>query len=463
MAVIDVANKVVTLKVVYYGCAMGGKTTNLVTLHKLTDPGAEQGLVSIATQDDRTLFFDLLPMELGRVGGMDVRVKLYTVPGQVHYETTRRQVLAGCDAVVLVMDSSPDRAQDNAWASKNMEENLKRNGLDPQTTPTIVQWNKRDLPGARPLEELEAGLNQRSLPSFEAVATTGAGVVETFATALKGSIAQAYKKAGKTNITDELIGKTVDEALQQARSRQPAIPTGQPSSSAAFTHTIDMEAYRDKWAEQGRDRRIMDQESLLAEAVQSGMELAEQLDSLKRVQAVNDRQAKLMEAMTWLAPRLVDPAIPAVPDQTMKSLLEYSSRVYGSILLFKPKTQTMEEREVHPGGPDVLNAAVAEGLGSAAFRFSKTGKPKMIEDLTIEVFFGAAPPGGESLASAYIVPLRCDGLAFGSLIAYAQISEPPIDDHERRYWDAAGTFLALSLHWRALRRKLKQEKAAAGA
>lgn len=460
MAVIDVANKTVTLKVVYYGCAMGGKTTNLVTLHKLTDPGAEQGLVSIATQDDRTLFFDLLPMELGRVGGMDVQVKLYTVPGQVHYETTRRQVLAGCDAVVLVVDSSPDRARDNVWAASNMRDNLKRNGLDPQKTPTILQWNKRDLHDARPVEELSKELNEKNLPSFEAVATTGAGVVETFAAALKESLAQAYEKAGKSNVSRDLIDKTVDEALAQARSRQPAVPRS-ASSSASFTHRIDMEAYREKWAEQGRDRRIMDQESLLAEAVQSGMQLAEQLDSLKRVHAVNERQAKLMQAMAWLAPVLINPALPAVPDDTMKTLLTYAGRTYGSILLFKAKSQTMDEREVRPEGKDVLNAAVAEGLGSAAFRMSKLGKSKVVEDLTTEVFFGAPPPGGESLASAYLVPLRCDGLAFGSVIAYSQIAEPPIDATERQYWDSAGMFLALSLHWRALRRKVSKEKAAA--
>ena len=108
MAVIDVAGKTLTVKLVYYGCALSGKTTNLQTLHRLTDPDRKQGLVSIATYDYRTLFFDLLPMDLGQVGGLAVKVKLYTVPGQVHYEVTRRQVLQATDGVILVADSDPN-------------------------------------------------------------------------------------------------------------------------------------------------------------------------------------------------------------------------------------------------------------------------------------------------------------------------------------------------------------------
>ena len=127
MAVVDVQSRTITLKIVYFGCALGGKTTNLVTLHRLTDPNSASGLVSIATKDDRTLFFDLLPMNLGQIGAMQVKVKLYTVPGQVHYELTRRQVLGGADGVVMVVDSSPDQEKSNQWAVENLRLNLRAN------------------------------------------------------------------------------------------------------------------------------------------------------------------------------------------------------------------------------------------------------------------------------------------------------------------------------------------------
>ena len=463
MAVIDAANKVVTLKVVYYGCAMGGKTTNLATLHRLTDPNAEQGLVSIATQDDRTLFFDLLPMDLGRIGGLTVRAKVYTVPGQVHYETTRRQVLGGADAVVLVVDSTPDAAKNNIWAEQNMQENLIQNGLDPNTTTVILQWNKRDLPNARRVVEMNKELNLANRPNYEAVATSGAGVIETFGAALKGAIAAVYAKAGKSNLSKEFIDKTVDQALAQAQERAPEIPGSSAPTAGQFEHRVDMEAYREKWAEEGRDRRIMDQESLLREAVQSGMKLAERIDDLKSVHAVNERRGRLMEALAWLAPVLTDPAAPPVPPDTLKTLLEHTSRTHGSILLFAAKSTSMEERDVCPGGADPLNATVAENLGSTAYRMSRPGKAKLVEDLETEVFFGAAPPGAEQLSSAYLVPLACDGLAFGSIVIYARIAESGFDEVEQQFWDAVARFFGLSLHWRALRRKLAASKKPAAA
>ncbi len=456
MSVVDVTHKTITIKLVYYGCALGGKTTNLETLHRLTDPDGLQGLVSIATKDDRTLFFDLLPMDLGQVGGLTVKVKLYTVPGQVHYELTRRQVLAGTDGVVLVVDSSREAWKSNGWAAQNLRDNLKANGLDPDKTPLVFQWNKRDLPDALPVEQL-AKLNPRNLPAVEAVATTGAGVVETFAAVLKAGISRAYSVAGKA-IPEETIVKTVDAALAQARSREPSLPAGGAAAPVrAFEHRVDQDAYRDEWADRGRDRTILDQEKLISEAVQTGMELAERLEGYKGVQQANERQGRMMSALSGLAPLLIDPANAALPPGLLKLLLDGAGRESGSLLLFRAGEKVMDEREVHPAGrPDVLNASVAEGLGSLAFRLGETEEPRWIEDLASEVFFDATPPGAEGLASALVVPLACDGLRFGSLFVYGRIIESPVDPVEREFWITAATFLSLSLHWHALRRKLVQ-------
>lgn len=456
MAVIDLTRKTLTMKIVYYGCAMGGKTTNLSTLHRLTDPSSQQGLVSIATNDDRTLFFDLLPMDLGHIGGLNVKVKLYTVPGQVHYETTRRQVLSGADGVVIVADSSPEAAKSNAWAVKNLTYNLRANRIDPETTPTTLQWNKRDLPQALPIATLERELNPQRLPSFEAVATQGPGVIETFSAVLIKAIQHTYIKHGQTPLPEERVVEMVRAALEAARSR---VPGSETPSAPAFDHRFDIDAYRDQQAEDGHDRRIVDESALLSEAVNTNMKLAERLDQYKDTEKLSRRRGLMMQALSQLAPMLADPSGDALPNGVVRRLLEGCQRERASLLLFRPNAEVMDEREVIPAGGDILNASVAQGVGSVAYTLCRPFQLRLIEDLVGEVFFGAPPQGTENLASALVAPLGCDGLAFGALVVYGQVSEPTIDDTEREYWACAARLVGLSLHWHALRRKLAQARA----
>lgn len=459
MSVVDVKNKTLTVKLVYYGCALGGKTTNLQTLHELTDPDSKHGMVSIATKDDRTLFFDLMPMDLGQIGGLTVRVKLYTVPGQVHYELTRRQVLAGTDGVVMVVDSSPEAAKSNQWAIENLGFNLKANGLDPKVTPTVLQWNKRDLPNARPVADLQQELNPRDLPAFEAVAFKGPGVVETFAGLLKQVIREAYRKIGKTGVKPSTIDEKIDLSLKDALERgKQAGEIKEPERT--FDHRFDMDRYREEQVEErGRDRRIVDQESLLSEAVTTNMALAEKLDDYSQSVEAADRRARMMEALGKLAPALSAPEGPPFPDGMLADMLGRSGRKSGSILLFKAGEETMVEREVVPGGRDPLNLVVSAGIGSVAFRLSKEKAPKIVDDIQNELFFGATPPGAERLASVLVAPLACDGLAFGSICIYTELVENPLDEAEIEFWTAVSTLFGLSLHWRALRNKLSAAKA----
>lgn len=455
MAVVDVSSKTITLKIVYYGCALGGKTTNLITLHRLTDPDRAQGLVSIATNDDRTLFFDLLPMALGQVGGMTVKVKLYTVPGQVHYELTRRQVLAGADGVVLVADSSPEAKQANQWALENVRFNMKKNGMDPDKTPILLQWNKRDLPNARPVGEMQADLNPRGLPTVEAVATTGAGVVETFADILKRTIVYTYVKHGR-QVSEEQIGQTVDNALKRARSQEPQL--GQ-RAEPVFDHRFDMDSYRENQAEQGHDRRVVDHESLLTESVNASMHLAEKLEGMRQVEGQSERRARMMEALARLTPMLADPTGDALPSGAIASLLQGCKRQQGSLLLLRPNQKVMEDREIVPSGQDPLNAIVPPGLGSVAYGLAQAGKVQIVENLAEELFFGDVPPGASALASVLVAPVACDGLSFGAVFVYSLPAEPAFDSTEREYWTTASTLVGLSLHWRALRRKVLAAKA----
>jgi|GEM_PF-278938 len=179
MAVFNAAKREIDLKIVYYGPAMCGKTTNVQCIHKMLAPQQRGELMSLATKDDRTLFFDFLPIELGDVRGFKTRFHIYTVPGQVYYGLTRRAVLTGADGVVFVADSQANKLQDNIESLKDLSENLRFYKKDIASFPFIFQYNKRDLANVAPVDELNAMLNMLDAPFFESSAVTGMGVVET--------------------------------------------------------------------------------------------------------------------------------------------------------------------------------------------------------------------------------------------------------------------------------------------
>ncbi len=181
MAFINYANREIQLKIVYYGGAMCGKTTNLVALHKHIQQAQKGDLVSLATDADRTLFFDFLSLNTQTLPGFTTRFQLYTVPGQALYNTTRQLVLKGVDGVVFVVDSDWARMADNVTSFENLQENLVQHHTSLAQIPYVLQYNKRDLPAAAPLHYLEYTFNNRAVQSlsFEAVASTGQGVLET--------------------------------------------------------------------------------------------------------------------------------------------------------------------------------------------------------------------------------------------------------------------------------------------
>ena len=183
MAIINQASKELQVKVVYYGPAMGGKTTNLVQVHDnvQTADGGKSKMVSLATSSDRTLFFDFLPVEAMAIKGFKTKFQLYTVPGQVIYNTTRQLVLRGVDGIVFVADSQYDKMEENVKSFANLEENLKGLNLDLADIPYVLQYNKRDLSAVAPVDYLEFLLNNREVqvPSFQASAHKCEGVFET--------------------------------------------------------------------------------------------------------------------------------------------------------------------------------------------------------------------------------------------------------------------------------------------
>ena len=176
---INYASREINCKLVYYGPGLGGKTTNLEYIYGKINPDTRGKLISLATEQERTLFFDFLPVDLGSIRGFKTRFHLYTVPGQVYYNASRRLILKGVDGLAFVADSQAERMDANIAALENLYDNLSDYGYDPQQVPVVLQWNKRDLPNIVPVEEMRAHLNPTGLPEFPAVAVTGKGVFDT--------------------------------------------------------------------------------------------------------------------------------------------------------------------------------------------------------------------------------------------------------------------------------------------
>jgi len=178
MVQINMASKEITLKVVYYGPALSGKTSNLQQLHELMNPATRSHMLTLDTKDDRTLYFDFLPVEFDTVGGFSVKMKMFTVPGQVMHKSTRKVVLAGADAIAFIADSQRSAASANAYSWRDMEANLNAHGIDFDALPKVVQFNKRDMSDVKPLNEITEQWGDT--PTFPAVANRGEGVLETF-------------------------------------------------------------------------------------------------------------------------------------------------------------------------------------------------------------------------------------------------------------------------------------------
>ena len=175
MSMINYAAREINCKIVYYGPGLGGKTTNLEHVHGKVAPEARGKLISLATETERTLFFDFLPVDLGSVRGFRVRFHLYTVPGQVYYNASRKLILKGVDGIVFVADSQMERMEANQESMQNLYDNMAEYGYDLPKMPFVIQYNKRDLPNAAPLEMLNARLNPKGWPTFEASAIKGVG------------------------------------------------------------------------------------------------------------------------------------------------------------------------------------------------------------------------------------------------------------------------------------------------
>src|SRR5262245_12306298 len=221
MVLFNYATRELTAKVVYYGPGLCGKTTNLEFIHKNLPEKTRGKMLSLATQTDRTLFFDFLPIDLGSIKGMKTRVQLYTVPGQVFYDATRKLVLKGADGVVFVVDSQKELMESNLESWENLKDNLRENNLDIESIPLVIQYNKRDLPNVLPVRDLDKKINEVKAPYFEAIAINGQGVQDTLKGITKvvlNAISQKYMREERVMKEEKtpLPGQRQEEILKAA-------------------------------------------------------------------------------------------------------------------------------------------------------------------------------------------------------------------------------------------------------
>ncbi len=211
MVFIDIQHREVTLKLVYYGPALSGKTTNLQQLHAMMGDHTGTGLMTLNTRDDRTLFFDLLPLTMATAAGMSIKLKLFTVPGQVFHAATRRIVLQGADGVVFVADSRISETRANNESFADLRDNLADNGIGFDDVAVVIQFNKRDLPGIRSDEDVRRIAAKGSEPVYSAIAIEGQGVAETFT----GLAASTWQKLERRFELERRFGVTCDEFMAQ--------------------------------------------------------------------------------------------------------------------------------------------------------------------------------------------------------------------------------------------------------
>jgi signal recognition particle receptor subunit beta len=196
MSFINYSAREINCKIVYYGPGLCGKTTNLKFIYDKTNPDAKGKMISLATETERTLFFDFLPLSLGEIRGFKTRFHLYTVPGQVFYDASRRLILKSVDGVVFVADSQEARFEANIESLENLRQNLTDQGYNLDKLPYVVQYNKRDMPDILPIEQLRAELNPTNVPDFEAVASVGTGVFETLKAVAKQVLTELRRGSG---------------------------------------------------------------------------------------------------------------------------------------------------------------------------------------------------------------------------------------------------------------------------
>ncbi len=406
----------VKLKIVYYGPALGGKTTCLQYIHRVTDPQRRTRLYTLNTASDRTLFFDLLGLDLGRIRGYRLTVQLFTVPGQVQYNTTRRAVLAGADGVVFVADSQVGQEKANLESLQNLQENLRANGLDPETIPLVFQYNKRDLPKILSRAELDRLLNPKGYPVFETVATTGQGVLEAFAAICEATVLSVADRLGITAQADALTRLVANVRAAMA----PLIPTKPPEVEAPVVIRTTSEGQ-------------LGPEELMAEAVRANAAMADLSARLDQLSKQLSRRVEELQALLVFSQVLTQAREPdEVTTAFFERFLVDMKVTAGTLILENPKGELVEvlrrglagEPLMRPGAQGELPArAILEGRQAFRLDLGDLAPGQNREPWIDEV-------RGLGFEHFLAVPLVAQDRAWGLVTAYGEASRGPFQDED---------------------------------
>ena len=447
------ADRALFVKLVYYGPGLSGKTSNLESIHRLTDPAQRQPMVSLKTSGDRTLFFDLLPFELGRLYGMDVRLKLYTVPGQIQYDLTRKQVLAGADGVVFVADSQLAQREANAWMLRFLKNNLEDNGLDPETIPLVFQWNKRDLPNLMSPEELDRELNWRHVPAFEAVATTGLGVLETFgaitAETVEGMARRSptladRKRAGEARAHVEALFAQIHETARRVQPAGPAEPE---------RHDIRLGVQPAASEEARAARGSLGLDDLLNEAVSANLKMSDRLVASSSAEEQANRTRRERRALA----RLVQVANTAgasgpVLRMALTAAMAGLGASLGAVVTSIGRGRPLREVVLAGRAADPLNAVEIAGIGSLATSLLEKNEPRLVTDPEAELLFGRAHEAFAGIRGVIAVPFEIELGPPAMLVVYNDSPARDLAPEDLEFAQLVAGVASLALRGLAARR-----------
>ena len=444
MVQFDNQNRQIKIKIVFYGPAVGGKTTSLQHIHRITDPEQRTKLYSLNTANDRTLFFDLLSLNLGRIRDFRLVLQVFTVPGQVQYDATRRTVLAGADGVVFVADSQAAQRQANLASLADLKTNLAANNLDAAATPLVFQYNKRDLDPVLGIDAMDAELNPDGRPSFASVATRGEGVLEAFT---------AIGEMTLTSIAERLgIGASPQaaEQLRQQMARAMAPYLGAAPAAAPDDVEITLPAG------QGDETGVFKDQDLVAEAVRSSLAITDLSSRLDLAQRQLERRVREMESISEFGRAVSNERDPAAVLRLLITTTIHLLQVKGASVLVRHDSETLREAVLHGFEADPLMRHTEHDGHPLAMALLDARTPCLLarglDDDTQAMTLMAVENAGFTSAAA--VPLLTQDKTVGLLAAYGDRERRDLDEGDLKALTVLGATAAMgyanAIAWRQM-------------
>jgi len=438
----------IKVKIVYYGPALGGKTTCLQHIHRVTDPQRRTRLYSLNTASDRTLFFDLLSLNLGRIRGYRLAIQLYTVPGQVQYNATRRAVLAGADGVIFVADSQLDQQDANLESFANLKENLEANGIDPASLPLVLQYNKRDLANLASIADLEDRFNDGELRSFPTVAITGEGVMDAFAAVTEQTLVSLADRLGI-----DTAGHAMERLVQQTRAALE--PFVNAVGSTGLADDIEVTVPENPPDETGP----LPQEILVKEAVRANLAMTDLSSQLETASRQLERKARITRAIVDFGRLVSQQRDPADVLRMLVKTAVANLGVQAATVLIVPAAGQLREAVVHGVEHDPLLAMVVETT-TVAGAVAEAGEPVLIaddlENSTANSVQLAVLKSG--FTSAIAVPLTAQNRLLGMFTVYGGSDRRSLDEDELELASILGATAAMGYANALAFRKLETSK-----